>query len=363
MMRKISIFGVALLLAATTTAAERVPGTNHFVGDEIPFVQGQGEPAAPSGYAWCLERKRAVMRTVNEQVKVRDETSYYESLPPQYETRNEQILVEPEQKKAILIRPAAYRDVSEQKLVEPATVEYRTIPAQYAWAEEEVEVVPERKERVFIPAQYEEYTERILVNPEQTVREDVPGCDKDGGKIDCYGSRVIPAKYQVVTKKRLIAPATTQDKVIPAEKKLMRVRKVVAPARVEEVKVAPKYDTIVKKVLETPAEYRYETIPAKYNTIQKKVAVSDEGKRLVRVPAKYETISRMEVVTPERLVWVLKDNRSIACPLEADRIDIRVEEEAPTRARASSGASAEDNANVDDLVKRYGRVPGTASGR
>lgn len=366
-----SALSAALALAGAVCAGEPVSGTGHYVGDEIPFVEGQPAPAAPSGYAWCLEKRKAVMRTVKEQVKVRDETSYYETVPPQYESRMEQVLVEPEQKRAVLVAPAVYRDVPEQRMVQPASVDYRTVPAQYEWVEEQVEVVPERVEKEFVPARYEEYTEQVQIHPERTIREEVPGCDKDGSKIDCYGSRTIPAEYQTVTKKRLVAPATTQTKVIPAERKLMRVQKVVSPARVEKMDIPAKYETITKKVLDRPAEYRYETIPARYSTVEKKVITAPEGKRLVRIPAKYETVSRIEVVSPERLVWVLKDNRNIACPLPEDRVDTRVEAASPTTRPAPRGSATAspsvntdaDGSSVDDLVKRYGRVPGTAAGR
>lgn len=343
----VSVFSGSGLLAG-----ELVPGTSYNVGDEINFVEGQPAPAAPAGYAWCLEKRKAVMETLQERVLVREASWYYETVPAQYEGKTETVMVEPEQKKAILVCPETYKEVSEQKLVEPATLEYKTIPAEYQWVEEEVEVAPARTEQIFIEAQYETFTEQVMVQPERTVREEVPGCDTDGTKIDCYSSRVIPAEYQTITKKRLIAPARTESRVIPAQKRMMRVRKVVAPARVEEVRVPAKYETVCKKVVDQPAQYRYETVPAKYKTIERKVLSAPETQRRVEIPARYETVTRMRVIKPERLVWVLKRSQNVtACPI------------GNTVSETSIIDSSSGGGDASNLVNRYGRVPGTASGR
>lgn len=367
MKRMLSALCAMAVLGGASWAGEMVRGTGHYVGDEIPFVEGQPAPAASSGYAWCLEKRKAVLRTVQEQVKVREETSYYETVPARFEQRSEQIMTEPEQKRAVLVAPASYKDVAEQRLVQPATKEYRTVPARYDMVEERVEVAPQRVEEEYVPAQYEEYTERVMVSPEHTIREEVPGCDKDGSKIDCYGSRTIEAKYQTVTKKRMVAAATKRTNTIPAETRVMRVQKVVEPARVEEVAIPARYETVTKKVLDRPAQYREETIPAQYSTVSKSVMVEPEGKRIVRVPAKFETISRVEVVSPERLVWVLKQNDVIACPLPTDNCDISKLGESrtttTTRRTTTTTTVTNSDSDVDDMVKRYGRVPGTASNR
>ncbi len=343
-----------VLSAAGVYASEIVPGTNHMLGDEVPFVEGHRTPSAAPGYAWCLEKRRAVMQTINERVLVRDQSWYYETVQPVYESKMETIMVEPEQKKAILVSPACYKTVCEKKLVQPEGTDYKTVPACYEWADETVEVVPARTEKVFVPARYETYTERIMVRPERTVREEVPGCDTDGSKIDCYATRVIPAEFKIIEKKRLVEPARTTTQVIPAETRVMKVRKVISPARVEKVVIPAKYEQVSKKVLDRPAEYRYETIPAKYRTIERNVMVTPETKRRVDVPAKYETVTRMRVVKPERLVWVLKRNQSVsACPIETTvRSDVIIQD-------TSKGETVE----IDNLVDRYGQVPGTKSVR
>lgn len=344
---------LAMLLCLPAYAGELVPGTGHHTGDEINFVEGQPAPGAPAGYAWCLEKRRAVMETIKERVLVREASWYYESVPAQYQSKTETVMVEPEQKKAILVCPETYKEVREQKLVEPATIEYKTIPAEYRWTEEEVEIAPARTEQIFIQAQYETYNERVMVQPERIVREEVPGCDTDGSKIECYASRTIPAEYQTICKKRLIAPARTESKVIPAQTKMMRVRKVVTPARVEKVEVPPKYETVCKKVVDKPAQYRYETIPAKYKTIERKVLSVPESQKRVEIPPKYETVTRMRVIKPERLVWVLKRNQNVsACPINN---------------RASESSIIENNQgnarDTQNMVNRYGRVPGTVAGQ
>ena len=317
---KILFVSLCCIIISSVYAAE----TNYQVGDEVPFVEGQPAPQPAPNYAWCLEKRKAVLQTVKEKVLVREGSWYYESVPPVYQSKMEKVMVEPEQKKAVLVSQPQYKTVTEEKVIHPASVEYKTIPAQYRWVEEEVEVVPSRNEQIFVPARYETYKEKILVRPARTVREEVPGCDEDGSKIDCYSSRTIPAEYDIIEKKRLVSPARTESKVIPAQKKVMRIRKVVSPARVDKVTIPAKTETISRKVMVTPAKYRYETIPPKYRTVERKVMVKPEGRKRVQIPPKYETVTRMRVIKPERLVWVLKyrgqtQQKIESCPIPANR--------------------------------------------
>ena len=329
-----------LLACICTITAMSANAMDYKVGDEVPFVEGQPAPQPAPGYAWCLEKRKAVLQTIKERVLVREGSWYYESVAPVYQSKMEKIMVEPEQKKAVLVSPPQYRTITEEKVIHPASVEFKTVPAQYRWVEEEVEVVPERTEQVFIPAQYETYTDRILVKPATTIREEVPGCDEDGSKIDCYASRTIPAEYDTITKKRLVKPARTETKVIPPEKKIMRVRKVVSPARVEKVQVPAQTERVSRKVMITPAKYRYETIPAKYKTVERKVMVKPEGRKRVEIPPKYESISKMRVIKPERLVWVLKyRGENTAAPVKACPI--------PTSRRSGTSNVVEEVIDVD----------------
>lgn len=279
---------------------------------ERPFVEGQSAPIPPSGFAWCLETRPAISRTVNEQAIVRPATSYLETVPARYESRTEKIMVEPEQHKMKLVSAAVYRDVPEQRISSAATVGYKVIPAQNQWVNEEMEVVPERTEKVFTPARYEDRCERIQTQPERTIRENVPGCDKET-KLDCYSSRTIPAEYTTITRKQEIAPATTQTRKIPPVMKTTRVCRVVSPARVEKVDIPVQYETVMRKVLDRPAEYKDETLPARYTSIEKEILVTQETQRMIQVPAKYGMVCRVEVVTPERLVWVLRKNPDLSC--------------------------------------------------
>jgi hypothetical protein len=284
-------------------------------GDELPFVEGQSAPAAPRGYAWCLEKRPPVLETVRQKVKIRDASWYYETVPPRYEVRTEQILVEPERKQAVLVAPARYENRPERRLVAPETSEYRTIPAQYQTVKERVVIAAAREEEELVEARYETFQERVMTQPERTVRELVPGCDVDSNKIECYAVRTIPAEYRTVTKTRLVEPARMARRNIPAQEQEIQVQKVITPARVETVTVPAKYDMIPREVLVEPAKYRYETIPAKYETVQKQVMVEPEGKRRVEVPDRFDEISSVKVIKPERLVWVLNAQDAVACDL------------------------------------------------
>ncbi|MDR0869141.1 MAG: hypothetical protein LBP75_11845 [Planctomycetota bacterium] len=300
------------ILNGQPTGGANYGGRQYQPGDEIPFVEGQTTPLAPQGYAWCLEKRPAATETVRNKVKVREESWYYESVPPRYELRPEQVMIEPERKQAVLVAPARYVDQQERRLIKPESVEYRTVPAEYATVNEEVVVAPESREQVMQEAKYDTYTERVMIQPERTIRVEVPGCDTDSNKVECYSTRTIPAEYRTVTKTRLVEPARMTEKFVPAQKRTMPTQKVVRPARVEEVKIPAQYETIDKKVLAEPAKYRYDTIPAKYETVQRQVMVEPEGKRRVQIPAKYDEVSTTRIIKPERLVWVL--NRQEAAP-------------------------------------------------
>lgn len=357
-MSKFIMIASALMMLCTM-GASAMETTSYRIGQEIPFIKGQPAPSPAPGYAWCLEKRKAVFDTIKETVTIREASWYYESVPPVYASRMEKVMVEPARQKAILVAPAKHKVITEKKMVEAPSVEYRTTPAQYRMVDEEVIVTPARTEKIYVPAQYETYTERVLVRPARTVREEVPGCDEDGGKIDCYASRTIPAEYKTITKKRLVTPARSENKIIPAEKSVMQVRKVVTPASVKKVEIPARYTTVTRKVLVSPEQYRYETIPAKYSTIERKVVVKPEGRKRVEIPAKTETLTRTRVVKPERLVWVYKRDRNVstACPI--DRSKTR---SSSTRySSPMSSVEVEEVVDVDEMVTRYGHVPGTTT--
>jgi hypothetical protein len=302
-------------------------GMRYRPGDEIPFVEGQTTPIAPPGYAWCLEKRAAVTETVRNKVKVREASWYYETVPPRYELRPERVMIEPERKQAVLVAPARYADQQERRIIKPETVEYRTIPAEYATVNEDVVVAPESREQVLQEAKYDTYTEKVMVQPERVIRVEVPGCDTDSNKVECYSTRTIPAEYRTVTKTRLVEPARMVEKVVPEQRRTMQVQKVVRPARVEEVRVPAQFETITKKILAEPAKYRYDTIPAKYDTVQRQVMVEPEGRRRVQIPPKYDEVTSVKMIKPERLVWVLKAQEQAAAVAPAPAPQRRIEKQ------------------------------------
>ena len=85
---------VCMMLSISAFAAD------YKVGDEIPFVEGQPAPQPAPQYAWCLEKRKAVLQTIKEKVLVREGSWYYESVQPIYQSKMERVMVEPEQKKS-----------------------------------------------------------------------------------------------------------------------------------------------------------------------------------------------------------------------------------------------------------------------
>lgn len=284
-------------------------------GDEVPFVEGQPAPAAESGWSWCLEKRPAVYKTTTQRVQVRAESWYTEAVPAKYKEVEESVQVEPAKTYVVMVSPAKYGERVERRLVKEGRIEYKTIPAEYKDVESEVEVEPERREKTFSAPRYENYTEKVLVKPAQTVRVQVPGCDADASKIECYSTREIPAEYQYVTKKRLVDPGKEGEYVVPAKKRKVYTRKLVKAASVQEVKVPDQYEEYKVKTLIEPAKFRKVDEPAKYKTIKKTVMVEPESQRKVKIPAKYEEVPVTEVVKPETLVWVYKENKG--CKVKA----------------------------------------------
>lgn len=278
-------------------------------GDEVPFVEGQSAPSAQAGWSWCLEKHPAVYKTVTQRVQVRPASWYMEAVPAKYKEVEERVQVEPEKRRAIMVCPAKYGEKVERRLVKEGRIEYQTVPAQYQDVESEIEVAPERRERIPAQPRYEEYTEKVLVKPAQTVRVPVPGCDADSSKIECYSAREIPAEYQYVTKKRLADPGKDSEYVVPAQKRRVKTRKLVRAASVKEVKIPDQYEDYKVKVLIEPAKFRYEVEPAKFRTIKKSVMTEPESQRRVEIPAKYEDLPVTEMVKPETFVWVYKENK------------------------------------------------------
>jgi hypothetical protein len=207
-------------------------------------------------------------------------------LPATYDISEEQVLVQPAEKK-IEIDEARYEWVEEAVLVKEAATRLETIPAEYGEVTEKVLVKPEGRELVTVPARYQITTEKILDKPAHTVWKRARGpidkalkttYDESTGEVMCLVE--VPATYRTIEKRRLVAPATTKEVVTPAE-----------------------YNTVTKKVLKTPARTQEVMVPAEYKTVKMQKLIEPAREREISVPARYETVTRQAKLTDEKMAW------------------------------------------------------------
>jgi hypothetical protein len=293
---------------------------------EVPFVQGEGPPAAAKpGEAWCLCRRPATYKTVCEQVQVAPATSYVEFIPAKWETKEETVCVQPESKRAVVV-PAKYKTETFQQCVKPEHTELEVVCAQYECVDEVVNVKPECEDIVIKQdcAPSKCTTETVQVAPAYAFWKETGG---SGCDIKCYCRCEVPAKFVTIKKWAPSEPIIEKVKR-PGCTKTIKVTKLVKDAEVRKKVIPAEVVTLTREVCEAPAEVKYEVVPAKFETIQKQVQVAPETSKKVEVPAKFETVNKQVLDQPEHMVWVKKtcDCKSSDCK---------------------------------DVVKKYHEIPGT----
>lgn len=146
--------------------------------------------------------------------------------------------------------PATYEQVTERVLHKAATSTVKTIPAEHEWVEERVLVEPASYRLETVPAKYEWQEERILVREAHTVwkqgRGPVERVDATTGEIMCLVE--VPAEYKTIRKQVEVAPATTKRVEIPAKYETVKVRRQVAEAREVRTEVPAEYQTVTRWV-------------------------------------------------------------------------------------------------------------------
>jgi hypothetical protein len=264
----------------------------------LPFVEGQQPPEAEDGYSWCLITEPAVYKEVKKEVLISPATYYTEKIPPVYETREEQIMVSPEKRRAVYV-PAEYKTETVQKLVSEKSFTYEVIPPQWEWVDETVEVSPETKEPIAAVDTYKVNRETIQVAP---MRREMVKVKCVKGK-DCYAVAECKAKNKTLDVEQLEQKGEETEKMIPATKATVRVRKLLKEAETRKVEIPAQYETIEKQVLVKPAEIKYEPIPAKFTTITKLVMVEPEKEKKVEIPAKYGEVAERVLESPAKMYW------------------------------------------------------------
>lgn len=190
---------------------------------------------------------------------------------------------------SLVVVPPTFERHVETVLKTPAGEKQVPTPARYEWVEQTV-TVPAGKRRIVVkPAEYEVTEEQVLISPAgsravstpatyRTIEERVPS--KIGAVLKPHpvtGELCVvegPIEYQIVKRKQLITPASTQMVETQARYKTVKHRKLITPA---ETKLVDRPErTITKRVkqLVEPAGFTTEPTPAVYEDVVRVVQTS-----------------------------------------------------------------------------------------
>jgi hypothetical protein len=138
-------------------------------------------------------------------------------------------------------------------------------------------------ETVVIPAEFETYTEKVLIRPAYTTWKpgaglygvNVMAAAADGDSAVSTGELLcrveVPAQYDEVQRTRLVNQERTETKIIPAKYRTLKRDVVKTPARIVEEAVPAVYETITLQKLVTPDQEQTTIIPATFRTVEKRV--------------------------------------------------------------------------------------------
>lgn len=258
-------------------------------------------------------------------------------IPPQYETVSKTVIAKEASTRLVASKPV-FDWVEERVLVKEAAKRLEVVPAVYAWREEQVLTQEASEELVVEPAVYRNEQERILVHEAYTTwktgRGPIERINEATGEIMCLVE--VPAKYNIVTKKVLVSPATTRAVAIPAT-----------------------YKTVKKRVMVTPPRSIEVDVPAEYKTVRVRKLVAGGKADTVPVPETYQNVTQTRLVKEGRMEW-----KPILCETNTTPGVIRKLQSALRSAGYSPGA-------VDGVlgrqtmaaVTRYQRDNGMAGGK
>nr|WP_269331841.1 peptidoglycan-binding domain-containing protein [Futiania mangrovii] len=177
--------------------------------------------------------------------------------------------------------PPQYAEQEERVLIKPASQEVETIPAKYEEVEQEVLVEEASFKFELVEAQYDFVDEIVVVQEESTKL--VP----------------VPAEFEEVEEQVLVRAAYTtwQNNCGPIQKVERGTGETMCL-----VEVPAEYKTVSKRVMKTPAQVVEEVVPAVTEKVRKRIMVEPPKTVKVEIPAKYETIKVKKVVEPARQV-------------------------------------------------------------
>jgi len=244
--------------------------------------------------------------------------------------------------------PAKFKKTTEEILVQPEHKKAVITPAQFEDTEKVVTIKPATKKLIEVAPVYEEIEEKVLISPEKTMwkKGQNPAQKLSGatGEIMCLVK--VPAKYKTLKKKVLKEKAHTEVVDVPAQTKVLEAKTLTADAQATYETIDPIYITVEKTSLESEAVFRWlisdeaieeglqytghqvclveepsetievtkmeldtpatvtsDIVPATYEMVETQEMVTEAKEIRTAIEAEYKTISKKKKVTDERIGW------------------------------------------------------------
>ncbi len=216
-----------------------------------------------------------------------------------------------------------------------SSIKYEVIPAKYRWVSKRIKVSDGTEKIVTTPAVYKTVYERILVEPSNKIwRRDnsktsqkafsscIDSAKASGMNIDnamvgtCFYEHLVPAKYENITSKILLAEASERYAITPATYKTV-TKKIITDSTITKlIPSAAKYKKVKAKVEIEPARTEWRKtvcgdrgcnqseviclteIPTTYKKITKRIVLEPAVKKTVSVKPKFKTVKVQELLTP-----------------------------------------------------------------
>jgi len=210
----------------------------------------------------------ASCQTITEQESPSTEQSKFvvETIPAEYETQTLSAYVKNATTEYLNTSPF-YETAMYTVVVEPASFAYEVIPGEYKWVDGEIPGQSLGYE--YIPAEFERYTETIVVQPAEVKYIKVPPiCERaiDGGLVIVspvsYVEKGIPAVTKPSVRWRISTPAQIIEKFVPNEIRDGKTRILVTRSKVVEKPVPAVTRQVSRKVIKMSGPARERVIPA-----------------------------------------------------------------------------------------------------
>ena len=220
-------------------------------------------------------------------------------------------------------------------LITDSSVKYEVIPTKYTWESKRVKVSDGTEKIVTTPAVYKTVYEHLMVEPSSKMwrrgnsktspkafSSCVESAKSSGMDIanvpvgTCFYEHLIPAKYENITSKILLAEASERYVVTPATYKTVTKKIVTDSTTAKLIPSVAKYKKVKAKVEVEPARTEWRKtvcgdrgcnqsevvclteVPTTYKNITKRIVLEPAVKKTISVEPKFKTFYTREILTP-----------------------------------------------------------------